>query len=264
MQEVHLLAQGPVLRRKPGVLRPQCRCLLPVHALYPTRSPPCRATLSAYFSTYLGGSGFDAVYGLTAAADHTVNVVGQTGGSGFPIADWPDQGTYGGGGGDGFLVILTPALFGADAPQGSADTHTANRLTGSSFRAPVNGAVVNALSADLGPASSGDQIALALYSDLAGTPNTLLASSALTTVSGGGWHTLAIPPTILAGNTTYWIVYNASGSNDNLYYIGNGGGYAAYTGAVSFGAMPTTWPGSAGYGAPGYLLYATIAGIPGS
>ncbi|MGH9060944.1 MAG: hypothetical protein ACRDZY_15745, partial [Acidimicrobiales bacterium] len=103
------------------------------------------------FSTYLGGSGFDAVYGLVAAADHTVNVVGQTGGSGFPIADWPDQGTYGGGGGgDGFLVILTPALFGADAPQGSADTHTTNRLTGSSFRAPVNGAVVSALSADIG------------------------------------------------------------------------------------------------------------------
>ncbi|MGH9060943.1 MAG: hypothetical protein ACRDZY_15740, partial [Acidimicrobiales bacterium] len=83
-------------------------------------------------------------------------------------------------------------------------------------------------------------------------------------MSGGGWHTLAISPTILAGNTTYWIVYNASGSNDNLYYIGNGGGYAAYTGTVPFGAMPGTWPGSAGYGAPGYLLSATIAGIPGS
>jgi len=212
------------------------------------------------FSTYLGGSGFDAVYGLVAAADHTVNVVGQTGGSGFPVADWPDQGTYGGGGGDGFLVILTPALLGADQPQGSADTHTANRLTGSSFETSLNGAVVSALSADIGPASPGDQIGLALYSDLNGSPSTLLASSAITTVSGGGWHTLAISPTTLAPATTYWIVYNASGSNDSLSYLSNGSGYAAYTGTVSFGAMPSTWPGSAGYGAPGYLLFATVVG----
>jgi RHS repeat-associated protein len=216
------------------------------------------------YSTYLGGSGFDGAYGLVAAADHYINVVGQTGGSGFPIADWPDQGTYGGGGGDGFLVILSPALLGASEPQGSADTHVANRLTASSFRSAVNGDVVDSLSAYIGPAAAGDHIALALYSDLAGTPRTLLASASVTTESGTGWYTLPISPTTLASDRTYWIVYNSDGSSDDLYYLDNGSGFAVYSAAATYGSWPTIWPGTVTYGAPGYLMYATIAGVPGS
>ena len=40
-------------------------------------------------------------------------------------------------------------------------------------------------------------------------------------------------PTALAANTTYWIVYNSSGSSDDLYKTGDGSGNYRTTGAVS-------------------------------
>jgi hypothetical protein len=48
---------------------------------------------------------------------------------------------------------------------GAADSGTHRRLSASSI---ANGAVVTALSARLGPASSSDQIGLALYTDSSG------------------------------------------------------------------------------------------------
>ena len=59
------------------------------------------------WSTYLGGTNLDRVYGLTVAANGDVIAAGQTRSTGW-ISGGLDQ-TYGGGGEDGFIVRLTSA-----------------------------------------------------------------------------------------------------------------------------------------------------------
>jgi hypothetical protein len=41
-------------------------------------------------------------------------------------------------------------------------------------------------------------------------------------------------------------------------------GHYRYTGAVSFGSWPSTFPSVTGSGTPGYLLYATVSGSTAS
>jgi RHS repeat-associated protein len=78
--------------------------------------------------------------------------------------------------------------------------------------------------------------------------------------SGAGWNTIPITPTTLAANTTYWLAYNSTGSNDNLAFSGNGVGQFVWKYTGSYGTWPSTWPGTTTTGTPSYLMYATLAG----
>ncbi len=64
---------------------------------------------SLVYSTYLGGSGYDWVSGMTVDAAGSVHLTGPTTSSDFPVAGTPVQGAYGGGSHDAFLSTLNPS-----------------------------------------------------------------------------------------------------------------------------------------------------------
>ncbi len=87
-----------------------------------------------------------------------------------------------------------------------------------------------------------------------------MVNSGPTAFGAAGWNTIAITPTTLAADTTYWIAYNSSGSNDNVVFSGNDTGPYAVADTVAFGSAPHSWPGSEFTVGPGYLFYATLEG----
>jgi hypothetical protein len=60
------------------------------------------------YSTYLGGSGFDAGVGIAVDASGNAYVTGQTGSTNFPTTPGAFQTTYGGGSFDAFITKLNP------------------------------------------------------------------------------------------------------------------------------------------------------------
>jgi len=63
---------------------------------------------SASYTTYLGGSGYDAGYGAAMDVDRNVWITGETDSTNFPTTPRGTQRTYGGGVGDAYIVQLSP------------------------------------------------------------------------------------------------------------------------------------------------------------
>ena len=72
------------------------------------------ATNSLVFSTPIGGSGDDEAFGVQVDSTGATYVAGVTASSDFPVTPGVYQSSYGGGGGDMFLVVLSadPGLYG--------------------------------------------------------------------------------------------------------------------------------------------------------
>ncbi|HWE62363.1 MAG TPA: DUF4082 domain-containing protein, partial [Chloroflexota bacterium] len=150
----------------------------------------------------------------------------------------------------------TPITLGPTGPVGTMDSGDSNLISASPITTGPVGAQVTALEAYIGPTTAGDRFAMAIYTDNHG-PATLMAASPSQTVSGAGWNTVPLAAT-LAPNTTYWLSYNSSGSNDKLYFVGNATGSNTFSNAVPFGSWPATFPGSGFNGTPAYLLNAIL------
>ncbi len=143
------------------------------------------------------------------------------------------------------------------------DTGDANDMQGSQISTGPQGGQLTSISAYVGPTDptpANDQYQVALYTDSAGKPGTLIASSASATLVANDWNTVALAAT-LAPNTAYWLMYNTNGSTasyNNLAY--DAGGSGAYsTAAQPFGSWPSAF-GPAISLAYGYSLYATLTG----
>jgi hypothetical protein len=108
------------------------------------------------------------------------------------------------------------------------------------------------------PASSatgGEFIELGLYSDDAGVPGSLLATtSAVPNPAPGAWLTLPGTTSVVAGET-YWLVYGVSG-NLIEYRTGNAT-LAVLADVPSFGPMPATFPAPNNTGNP-WSFYSTV------
>jgi len=89
------------------------------------------------------------------------------------------------------------------------------------------------------------QYQLAIYTDNAGRPGTLVAASATGTLVANARNTLGVSASLQA-NTNYWLVFNtngrSSGVNNMRYNTGSAGQGAHSVNAVSFGTWPTTFP----------------------
>jgi hypothetical protein len=103
---------------------------------------------------------------------------------------------------------------------------------------------------------------LGIYSDNAGVPGTLLATSAVAVTNGGPSQTLptTTQPTLTTG-TKYWLTTQQQSSVGG--YFDSGGLGAFYNGEPWTGTLPTTWSGTPGTGAFLFSLYATFATVVG-
>jgi hypothetical protein len=95
--------------------------------------------------------------------------------------------------------------------------------------------------------ASNQQFQLAIYTDAAGKPGTLVAASGTGTLSANRWNTIALNANLLA-STSYWLVYNTNGRTtavNNLVYNAGAAGQSAFTDqAQTFGTWPSAFPAS--------------------
>ncbi|WP_239151815.1 PQQ-dependent sugar dehydrogenase [Virgisporangium aurantiacum] len=130
--------------------------------------------------------------------------------------------------------------FGYDQVGGTLDTGGMNFMNGSRF---VNGATaltVSRISVYLRTVQAANQYQVAIYTDVNGSPGTLVASSASGTLTANSWNSMPIAAT-LAPNTAYWLMYNTNGDN-NLSYDTGSANQGAWSQPRPFG----TWPASFG------------------
>jgi hypothetical protein len=134
--------------------------------------------------------------------------------------------------------------------QGSLlDSGASNHLNGSKVTTS-NGGTISSMSVYVGgidALSSNQNYQLAIYTDNANKPGTLVASSASGTLTANSWNTLPVNAA-LQPNTSYWLMYNTNGRTstvNNMYYNNGASGQGAFSSsAVSFGTWPATFPAS--------------------
>ncbi|WP_240669966.1 PQQ-dependent sugar dehydrogenase [Actinoplanes solisilvae] len=132
--------------------------------------------------------------------------------------------------------------FGYDQVGGSVDYAEMNYMNGSRFVTGATGHTVGQMSVYLKTvrAAPANQYQVAIYTDVSGSPGTLVASSSTGTLTANAWNSRPITAT-LAPNTAYWLVYNTNGDNNMSYTTG-----AANQGAWSQPRTFGTWPSSFG------------------
>ncbi len=151
--------------------------------------------------------------------------------------------------------------------QGSlTDSGDSNFMNSMKVTAGATGTVTT-LYANVGTtvgSSPNNQAQMAIFSNLAGEPGTLLASSSSTTIASG-WNafTLTSPLSVTSG-TIYWIAYNTNGtaSNQNDLRYESTGGVVRYA-AQTFGTWPSSF-GGATSSAFNFSMYAVIQASSGT
>ncbi|MFF4652473.1 Ig-like domain-containing protein [Streptomyces sp. NPDC001380] len=141
------------------------------------------------------------------------------------------------------------------------DDGNANHMNGSKVTTGAAAVSLKSMSVYVGSVSAApaDRYQLAVYTDNAGSPGTLVASTATGTLTANTWNTLPVTAT-LGANTTYWLMYNtngADGTSNNMRYSAGSAGQGAYSaGGVAFGNWPASF-GSSVKAAAAYSLYAS-------
>jgi Bacterial Ig-like domain len=129
----------------------------------------------------------------------------------------------------------------------SIDTGNSNFMNGSKVSTTAAGQI-SSMSVYVGAVDSmaaKRQYQLAIYTDNAGRPGTLVAASATGTLVADAWNTLGVSASLL-GNRNYWLMFNTNGRTgavNNMRYENGAAGQGAYSSAsVAFGTWPATFP----------------------
>lgn len=165
----------------------------------------------------------------------------------------------------GQVAQASSVNFGNTNPESTGDTSN-SIFNGSKFPTGASGGQATSMSiyiTDLDPVTTNRKFVLAIYSDIAGKPGTLIANtdptSTLTLSNNWNSSNLTTNPTLMP-NTTYWLMFNTNGNSGIKNRIGTmGDGYFfAYTYNTTTPA-PNPPPTGAGTGAEQgtYSIYAT-------
>jgi hypothetical protein len=129
----------------------------------------------------------------------------------------------------------------------SFDSGDSNALNGSKVKTLAGGRIAS-MSVFVGSVDArlaNRQYQLAVYTDNAGRPGTLVAKSATGTLVGNAWNTLAVSASVQS-NTKYWLMYNTNGRSsavNNMRFIGGSAGQGTFsTAPVTFGTWPALAP----------------------
>jgi hypothetical protein len=205
-----------------------------------------RAQAQAYYAS--GGS---PIGGGSATATTTATATKTASATASPTATVTPTG-----GGSGIL--------GQSAVGSQLDMNDANFINGSRFTMGSATGNVTSMSVYVGAvgASPNNQFQLAIYGDQGGLPNTLLAQSALGTLSSNSWNTLPVSATLQA-NTSFWLVYNTNGASatvNNMALDPGLGTDAFSTNSVAFGTWPSSF-GPATLGTETFSIYASYTTV---
>ncbi len=149
--------------------------------------------------------------------------------------------------GNGFLMAGGPSSSSGSTlgltTQGSAfDQSNFHFMNGSKVTTTAATSVTQ-MSVFVGPIGPTANYQVAIYTDVAGRPGSLIASSPTGTLIGNSWNTLSISAPLAAG-TTYWLMYNTNGTSstvNNMAYDPAPAGTSAYA-PRTFGSWPATFP----------------------
>jgi hypothetical protein len=129
---------------------------------------------------------------------------------------------------------------------GSLDSGDSNAMNGSRVRTSAGGQIasMSVYVGNVDSVSANRQYQVAIYTDNAGRPGTLLARSATGKLAGNAWNTLSVSAS-LQPSTNYWLMFNTNGRSstvNNLRYNNGSPGQGAFSAApVTFG----TWSAAA-------------------
>ena len=129
-------------------------------------------------------------------------------------------------------------LIGVDTSNPSSGSYSANRFVLYRFQATTTG---NMTTFKFKASGSGN-VKVAIYSDNAGAPGTLLSAMNTSTAVVAGWNDIAIPSTALVSGTYYWLAYTSDAAI---------GYYQSTTGTMRYKSITYssfTFPSSAGSG----------------
>ncbi|MFD8482682.1 Ig-like domain-containing protein [Kitasatospora sp. NPDC059673] len=139
-----------------------------------------------------------------------------------------------------------PQTIGNNTIGTQLDDTNSNHLNGSKITTGASPIALSSLNVHIGQtsASPNNQFQIAVYSDNGGSPDALLATSSVGTLSANAWNSAAVTYT-LAANTTYWLVYNSNGTSstvNNMHYSSGPAGSGVYSNAsVPFGTFPASF-----------------------
>ncbi len=155
----------------------------------------------------------------------------------------------------------TAYVFGQQTPNASTDSN-AGVIETSDFTTSTAGSI-SAITMDFSNvATVGDTVSVGLYTDSAGSPGTLLASSGtqtinITSAGGHNLNTVSIPTTALSATTKYWLAFNTSGLDPYWQGANNSGHSIKYLTHAN-----TSWPAS--FGTPGGTDSNTVLTVYGT
>jgi hypothetical protein len=120
-------------------------------------------------------------------------------------------------------------------------------MNGSRIRTSAGGQIasMSVYVGNVDSVSANRQYQVAIYTDNAGRPGTLLARSATGTLAGNAWNTIAVSAS-LQSSTNYWLLFNTNGRSsavNNMRYNNGSAGQGAFsTSQVPFGTWSAIAP----------------------
>src|SRR6202042_3741959 len=101
-------------------------------------------------------------------------------------------------------TIFTTTLLGDSAVETHADSLKAGHAKAFSFQASVSGGGELA-HVYVDAHNAARTLTVGLYSNVAGSPGSLLSTGTISSVQAGAWNTVSLAPTALLGGDTYWL-----------------------------------------------------------
>jgi hypothetical protein len=101
-------------------------------------------------------------------------------------------------------TISTTTLLGDSAVETRVDSLRAGHAKAFSFQASISGSGELA-HVYVDARNSSRTLAVGLYSDVAGSPGSLLSTGTISSAQAGAWNTVSLAPTALVGGETYWL-----------------------------------------------------------
>src|SRR6202050_1369203 len=109
-------------------------------------------------------------------------------------------------------TISTTTLLGDSAVETHVDSLRAGHAKAFSFQASVSGSGELA-HVYIDAHNAARSLAVGLYTNVAGSPGSLLSTGTISSVQAGAWNTVSLAPTALLGGDTYWLaVLGGSGT----------------------------------------------------
>jgi len=139
------------------------------------------------------------------------------------------------------VTTLPTSLLGDQAIEQSRDSNPAGTAQAFPFTASSTGSI-NRLFWYLDVTTAASTIAVGLYNDVGGHPNTLQTAGLITNPANGTWNAVNVPSVNLTAGTQYWLaILTPFGSGTVQFRDVAGSGSSETSSLTNLAALPTLW-----------------------